>query len=207
MSKKDERLIRLIKKAQDQYAEQHLVFAIPGFMSKKFIAYCAMREDLNLILRYIDLLRTKPDNDIESALSYSLISLYGKCFTDASKNSFPKLETSIFTGREDLIEIHNYLMDLRHQFIAHRGDTESEIGIAFMLMPKEEKGEKNQIRFSQVKQKSFSEEDLNKFEEHIKFILALLMEKIEKSGQKLYDGYFNIFSPKDIVNMLINTAK
>lgn len=164
MDKKNQRLIKLIKNAQEEFAESHLVLAIPGFMSKKFIAYCAMKEDMELILEYIVLLRTKPSNLIESALSYSLISLYGKCFTDASKNSFPKLETNFFAEENNLLETHNYLMDLRNQFIAHRGDTESEIGISYIIIPKEKGDAQTQIRFSQVKQKSFSNVDLDKFE-------------------------------------------
>lgn len=207
MSKKHERLIHLIKNAQDEFAKDYIVLAIPGFMSKKFIAYCAMKEDIELILKYIKILRTKPSNEIESALSYSLISLYGKCFTDASKNNFPKLESSIFKDHDHLSETHTYLMELRHQFIAHRGDTESEIGIAYMIMPKEKGDEKSQIRFSQVKQKSFSENDLNRFEEQMNFIHASLIEKIQKTGQKLHDGFLNVFTPEEIVKMLINNTK
>ena len=207
MDRKNERLIRLIKSAQEEFAESHLVLAIPGFMSKKFIAYCAMKEDMELILEYINLLRAKPNNLVESALSYSLISLYGKCFTDASKNSFPKLETNVFAEEVNLLETHNYLMDLRHQFIAHRGDTESEIGISYMIIPKEKGDTQTQIRFAQVKQKSFSNEDLDKFEKQMKFIHEWLMKKIQKTGQKLHDGYLNIFSPEEIVKMLVNGAK
>lgn len=208
MSKKDERLIRLIKDAQNQFGKNYFITAIPGFMSKKFIAYCAMKEDLELILNYINLLRDKPSDVIQSSLSYSLISLYGKCFTDASKNSFPKLEANIFEGKDDLIETHNYLMDLRHQFIAHRGDTESEIGIAYMIIPKETNGLETEIRFSQVKQKSFSKEDLDRFENQMNFILESLLEKIQKTGQKLHDGFLNLFSPNEIVaKMIINNAK
>lgn len=208
MSKKDERLIGLIKKAQHEFGENYFITAIPGFMSKKFIAYCAMKEDLELILKYINLLKEKPDNVIESSLSYSLISLYAKCFTDASKNSFPKLEANIFEGKDDLIETHIYLMDLRHQFIAHRGDTESEIGIAYMIIPKVKNDLQTQIQFSQVKQKSFSKDDLDRFENQMKFILELLLEKIQKTGQKLHDGFLNLFSPEEIVaKMIINNAK
>lgn len=207
MSKKDERLIKLIKKAQDKFSENYFISAIPGFMSKKFIAYCAMKEDMELILKYINLLREKPDDTIESALSYSLISLYGKCFTDASKSSFPKLESNIFAGKDNLIETHNYLMDLRHQFIAHRGDTESEIGIAYMLIPKVKNEQQTQIQFSQVKQKSFSKDDLDKFENQMKFIHSLLLDKIQKTGQKLHDSYLNLFTPEQIVTMVVNNAK
>lgn len=207
MDKKDERLIGLIKNAQQEFSQDYLVLAMPGFLTKKFIAYCAMNEDMELILKYIILLKEKPDNVLESALTYSIISLYGKCFTDASKNKFPKLEANIFEGYMSLIQTHEYLMDLRHQFIAHRGETESEIGIAYMIIPKEIGNTDTQVRFSQVKQKSFSADDLNRFEIQANFIKELLLTKIQKAGQKLHDGYLNLFEPQQIVNMLVNNAK
>ncbi|WP_333696658.1 hypothetical protein [Flavobacterium sp.] len=207
MSNKKDRLIGLMKTAQAEFGDKFLVYAIPEIMSKKFIAYCSMSEDMKLILEYISLLRTKPLHTIESSLSYSLISLYGKCFTDASKNSYPKLESNIFAGKADLLKTHEYLMDLRHQFIAHRGNTESEIGVAFMLIPKDKDDTQTQIQFLQVKQKSFSDEDLDKFETLMKFITDWLAEKIQKSGEKLRDGFFNSFTPEEISAMLLNNAK
>lgn len=208
MSKKNERLIGLMKRAQLEFGDKYLVFTIPEIMSKKFIAYCAMSEDIKLIIEYINLLRSKPSNVVESALSYSLISLYGKCFTDASKNSYPKLEANnMFSESNDLLEIHKYLMDLRHQFIAHRGETESEVGIAFMLIPKEKDKTQSQVQFFQVKQKSFSIDDLNKFEFLMNFINDWLMKRIKKAGEKLSDGFLNSFTPEEIVMLLLNNTK
>lgn len=105
------------------------------------------------------------------------------------------------------METHVYLMDLRHQFIAHRGDTESEIGIAYMLVPKAENELQTQLQFSQVKQKSFSNIDLDRFENQMNFIHFVLLEKIKKTGQKLHDSYLNLFTPEQIVAMTINNAK
>lgn len=208
MDKKTDRLIHLIKQAQEQYSNEYLVIAIPGFISKKFIAYCAMKEDLELILEYIDILRQKTIGTIKSSLTYSSISLYGKCFTDASKNSFPKLEsTNLFQEGDGNFETHNFIMELRHQFIAHRGDTESEVGISYMLVPKNDKVENSQIRFGQLKQVAFSEDDLNRIEKLIKFLLEKILDKIQKSGQKVYEGMLNIFTPEQLTLMLMNNAK
>lgn len=208
MDKKTDRLIHLIKKAQEQYSEEHLVLAVPGFISKKFIAYCAMKEDLGLILQYIGEIKNNPPGVIKSALSYSLIALYGKCFTDASKSSFPKLEpTDLFSVGDINYETHNYLMELRHQFIAHRGETENEICISYMLVPKKDSLDKTQVRFSQLKMVGFSNEDLDKFETLMKFIIEKLLEKIQKSGQKVHDGMLNLFTPEQLTLMLMNGAK
>ena len=98
-------------------------------------------------------------------------------------------------------------MDLRHQFIAHRGETENEIGISYMLVPKKDAVEKAQIRFSQLKQISFSGEDLIRIESLVNFVLEKLQEKIEKSGQKVYEGMFNLYSAEQLSLMMINNAK
>jgi hypothetical protein len=208
MENREKALTHLIKQAQTEYSEENYVFAIPGFMSKKFIAYCAMRDDLTLVLDYIQTLRDIPINRIvKSSLTYSLIALYGKCFTDASKNNYPKLEpNSIFKENEEFKEIHNYLIELRHQFIAHRGKTDSEIGVSFMIFPKEKK-EDSQVRFKQLKLGGFGEKRLNDIERIIKFLIFELEKKIQKSGQKLYDGFFNNFDEEQMSFMMINHLK
>lgn len=208
MDKTKERLTHLLKQAQAEYSKEHLVIPVPGFLSKKFIAYCSMKEDLELILEYINILKTKPDRLIKSALSYSMISLYGKCFSDASKNSYPKLESEILLkGDKENQEMHNSLIDLRHQFIAHRGKTESEIGISYLAIPKKNPLEKSQLRFSQLKQSSFSDKDLNKIEGLIKTLVEKLKEKIQKSGQKVHDGMFKLFTTEQLGMMIINNMK
>ncbi len=128
MKNREKALIHLIKKAQIEFSEKNYVVAIPGFMSKKFIAYCSMRDDLNLVIDYIQTLREIPDNKIfKSALTYSLIALYGKCFTDASKNSYPKLEPNpLFDENEAVnnprgkptrhLEEHIFLIDENLRF-------------------------------------------------------------------------------------------
>ena len=65
-------------------------------------------------------------------------------------------------------------MNLRHQFIAHRGETDSEIGIAFMIIPKEGSIDDNQIRFTQLKQNSFSPVRLDLIEKTINHIIEII---------------------------------
>ena len=93
MNKKQKSYFQLIAKAINDYGEENHVVAIPSFMSKQFSTYCSMREDLKLMLEYINLLKTNPTNQyIKSSLTYSLLALYGKCFTDSTKSKKPKLE-------------------------------------------------------------------------------------------------------------------
>lgn len=202
------RLKRLFLQARDEFSNDYLIVGIPNFFAKKFIAYCAMKEDLELCLEYIKVLRTETKRVLKSSLTVSLISLYGKCFTDASKNSYPKLEPNLlFKEKSEFEEIHNFLMDLRHQFIAHRGETNSEIAISFLLIPKEDDVAKTQVRFSQLKQIGFSNDDLDKFESLIQYVIEDLHKKIEKSGNKIHDGFLDKFSQNLASALIINNIK
>lgn len=208
MKKLDDRLRQLLENAKEEFSDDNFIVAIPIFYAKKFIAYCAMKEDLKLCLQYIEKLKEQSDNVIKSSLTYALISLYGKCFTDASKNNYPKLEPNkIFTENKEIEETHNFLMDLRHQFIAHRGKTDSEVGVSFLIIPKQGDIEKTQIRFSQLKQQSFSDGEIAKIEALLKFVIKHIEEKIEKSAQKIHDGFLENFSHELISMLTINNTK
>ncbi|MBE98652.1 hypothetical protein [Flavobacterium coralii] len=208
MEKYEQRLINLIKSAQEEYSDKYFIIAIPVFLGKKFVAYCSMKEDIELIIKYIDLLNEEVDDVIKSSLTYALISLYGKCFTDASKQKFPKLESkNLFEDKPELLLQHEFLMDLRHHFIAHRGETESEIGISYLIIPKEGDMNETQVRFSQLKQISFSKQQLNLLKELMLYIHNYLIEKIQKNGQKLHDDCFKIFDINTLKSMMINSVK
>lgn len=206
MDKKTEKLIEIIKKAKDRYSEENLVLAIPGFLAKSFTSFCSMREDLLLIHEFLKRLETEKDKIICASLTYSLISLYGKCFTDASQTKAPKLEPNqLFEKGSNFEETHNFLMYLRHNFIAHRGDTESEVEAAYLLVPKVE-GEP-QVRYTQTKQMKFSHEEIGKVSQLIDYLLAMIIKKIQKSGQKTYDAYLKNFSANEMTFMMLNNLK
>lgn len=208
MDKTNERLIELLKQAQAKFAEDHMVIIVPSFLSKKFVGYCSMREDLLLTLEYIKVLKTYPDKVIKSALSYSLIALYGKCFTDASKNNYPKLEPDhLLKDDQANLDTHKFLIELRHQFIAHRGKTESEVGIAYLAVPKKDSLEKSQVRFSQLKLTSFLEIDLDRIEKLIVFLLEKIMEKIQATGQEVHNTMLKAFTTEELGLMMINNMK
>lgn len=139
-------------------------------------------------------------------MTFSIISLYGKCFTDATHNKAPKLESDkLFQEQEELFEIHNYLMDLRHHFISHRGESEGEVEAAYIIIPKAE-GEP-QIRYQRLKQVSFTIDQLEEITKLINFVLGELANKIQKSGQKAYSTYLKLFTPEQMSFMMLNNMK
>ncbi len=206
MDEKTERLIKIIEEVKAESAENNFAFIVPHFMAKSFTSYCSMREDLILIKEYIACLEREDNRVINSALTYSTISLYGKCFTDATKSKAPKLEPShLFKEKAELKETHDYLMNLRHHFIAHRGDTESEVEGAFLLIPKEEKDP--QMRFLGLKRMTFSQEKKKKIIVLIDFLLDEVMKKIERAGQKMYSAYLKNFTPEEMGIMRIDNVE
>ena len=74
-------------------------------------------------------------------------------------------------------------------------------------MSKKDGNEKSQVRFSQLKQVSFNEEDLNWIQLLVKFLLEQIIEKIQKNGQKVNDGLLSLFSPEQLAFMMLNNVK
>jgi hypothetical protein len=206
---KNERLKEVIQKAQEEYSNRYFMYAIPGFLSRNFIAYCAMKQDLEILLEYIEELTSKEHSTIlKSSLTYGIITLYGKCYTDASYYKSAKLEASdLFKEEPKHLKTHNELMKMRNHFIAHRGDTENEIAISFMLIDKNTEGEQNQIRFKRYKQAGFSGKTLFEIKGLVLFIVDCLIPKIQKAGDKLHKGLLDNFTPEQINLMLMNNAK
>lgn len=202
-----ERTKQLMKKAQKQYSEKYDLVIVPEIMSRKMVSYCGMKKDLEEIYEFIKLLKNKPEKIISASLNYSMIALYGKCFTDASKNSYPKLEPKhIFTDYKELNDLHDELMQYRHDFIAHRGKSDGEVSIVFMAIPKASE-ELSTLKYSHLKLNRFSIQKLNRIEILIKFLREIVDEKISKSGKKTYNGFFNEFSIEEIKHMVLTNAK
>lgn len=188
MTKNRERTIELMKNAQKEFASDFELFIIPKKNAKRIVAYGAMRYDLELILGYVGILKEKNDDIYASALTYAIISLYGKCFTDATGRKYPKLEPkNLFLDNPDLEVHHKYLMELRHNFIAHRGETEGEIGISYYAVKKDEPT-KTQLKYRQIKLSGFAKERLQNFEKLFDFVYGVINEKFIKAGERNY-GY------------------
>ncbi len=208
MNTRKDKLTQMLYNIKNKYSDEYVILGVPTTMSKNFIAYCAIREDLNLVLKYIAEFKRNSSHLIKSSLTYSIISLYGKCFTDASSSNSPKLEASeLFKNEVTNIKTHEYLMDLRHQFIAHRGNTDAEAGLACMLIPKEGGLNKTELKFQQLKLTGFSKKEILNIELLVKTIIKKTEAKINKSGTKVITGMVNQFTPEQLALLSINNVK
>lgn len=212
MDKKDEKTIELLRRVKNKFGNDNTLLLIPHNIRKNaarhFISYCSMHEDLVQIKKYLETLQHPVDVTIKSALTYSIISLYGKCFTDATSTNSPKLEANkLFKSKPRLQATHEFLINLRHNFIAHRGDTAAEREVVYLLIPNNKEKE-TQIKYGRIKQVSFNNEQKTQILELVNFIIIELQRKIEKKRSTvvkwLYNEFFPSLPPLKLAPLIIN---
>jgi hypothetical protein len=189
-------LLKYIKHSDDNY----LKIVSPSFMSKKLSTYMLMREDLLFVKKNAELLIFVKDNQeknehFEETLWYSLISLYGRCFTDSSHSKKPKLEANnLFNSFKDELETHKKLIDIRHTFIAHRGDNDNELPVVYLKVPKNEVVKEDNTPFEIISTR-YTTESVDFLKDIISltdFLVKKVEEKIQKQSDKLFKGIMNL---------------
>jgi hypothetical protein len=213
--RKDKILQHMLEEIKKEETDT-LNFVIPGILARAIATYMSMREDLLLVQRQTKLLldykKPKPegiDKDYQDtiilALWYSTVVTYGRCFTDASKVSKPKLELKdcFNKGNQKLSEIHEFIMDLRHNFVAHRGDTDNEQEIVFMKIPKGELTGKTEYRIKSVRALSPSADRLIECISLFGHIQKIVEDKLQKQTEKVHKKFLHEFDPKEMMYFLI----
>ena len=110
---------------------------IEATIRNKYIGYLQIFQDLEFIkecLIYLNNNFEKEDiNFLKESVWISLIINYAKCFVHAQGRKI-KLEPNVIFKNKDLLEIHNEIMDLRHQYIAHSGINSYEIPDVYLAL-------------------------------------------------------------------------
>jgi len=196
---------KLIADADEKFGDEFIVLAIPGFMSKHFNAYSFMLDEIKTVEKYCEELKSNHSKLIKSAITYSVITLYAKCFMDASKGNAPKLESNqIFQKQEDK-DIHDYLMELRHKFLVHRNKNNAEIEASFFLIPKGESTETG-VKHLATRQVAFHKDKLEEIIQHLQVMKNIIEEKIQKAAKKVQKGMLNL--DKELTkHLIVNNAK
>lgn len=196
----DKRKKTLLDIISQKHLNENIVILPPERELSKFIGYSTIYEDLKLCDKLCNKLHDEKDDIISASLVYSIIAIYGRCFSDASQSSFPKLEESEIN--EEFKVIHKYLHDLRNIFIAHRGKSESEMGIGYILVPFE-KGPPI-FKYSGVKRNRFKKDEITKIQGLINFLLDLVEIKRQKIVDKLYSRFIDEMEPSELLKFAIN---
>ena len=193
---------------------QNLLYVMPVELSKKLKSFMLIREDLsfisNIAQELISLRESANSNPtIELALWQSILITYGKCFTE-NKAGFSKLEKSLLEKHDNKYELlHEHLMELRHSYIAHRGDTAHEQAMVFIKVSKTGRmlyRDTEDIIISR-KQASPRVSDLKSI---IKLLGLLIKEatiKIQKSGDKAHNAFLKKYTPEQAKCLLVNNMK
>jgi hypothetical protein len=189
----------IVQKIIDDNDGQHWDFVVPGYAGKRIVAYQSMREDLLLCLDPAKILQTeKLHPTITSSLHYAIVSLYWKCFSDATNAKYPKLETKDCFNNDDqeLLITHKLLIELRNTLAAHRDDSEYDVGVAY-LKPHIQDGSR-QIRVKQRKKRKPTSSQLTDYINLFEHIIKVVEEHFEKAGKKVWDHMIKDFTPKEL---------
>lgn len=189
-------LLNRIKNSDTNYGK----LLVPSSMSKQITSYMLIREDLLFVKTNAQLLldskKKRPRNEhTEETLWYSLIILYGRCFSNATKGQKVKLDKKDFFNISDEVLItHNKIIDIRNNFIAHRGDNENEIPIVYVKIPRGEIPEEYNVEFEIVSTRYVTESSrfLEQIINLVHFLIPKIKIKIDKCGERLKKGISNL---------------
>lgn len=199
MDKKDALIYKLLEKIKVEHTDS-INYLIPNFISKKLIDYNSIRNDLEHVISATKILIAKKNDKnknpvIIACIWHSIIITYGKCFTDASNGQRTKLEIdTILKDDNELKDIHKKLMDLRHNFIAHRGDNANDISIAFLKIPKnsEVNFETSHYKIKSLRSYSPSISNLQNYLLLFDKVIREVEHKLQKKGEKTHKGFLNL---------------
>jgi hypothetical protein len=211
MDKKDKAIIDILKTIRDENPDS-FVYVVPNLFTRKMRSYMLIREDLRFITEIVTKLiplksEAEPDRAMCFALWQSVIITYGKCFTE-NKAGLSKLERSALNGNEGLQDLHDRIMQLRHAYVAHRGDTEHEQAVVFMKMDKtKDTGQQTEYQIKSRKLLSPGAGALGGYLELFNLLLEEVAKKIQKHSEKAHQAFFEKLSPKQISLLLINNMR
>ena len=194
-------LEKILETIREENDGNHIDYLLPGYQGQKLIGYQSMRQDLILCR---DALQKLHDSSLDvvtsSCLYYTFIALYGKCFTDASKSRFPKLEESDFTDSgKQFLEIHKEIMNYRHNFIAHRGETLNETSLAYLKLNINTLN--RHVRVKQRKTNRPHKRIILKYIEVTTFLIAVVEKKFYDLGVKAWAHMLKEYTPEMLANL------
>lgn len=198
--------IRILEAYKQQYPDQIKLF-VPGPFSKRFNSLYSIRTDLEYLINaqteLSDITQAEQKGLIESnlqtvktALWYSMVAIYGKCFTqnDAGKT---KLDSSkCFKDRPDLLTIHDKLMRIRHGYISHRGDNEYDVSLVTLMYPISGVTDDNQaqVKVIGVREVWPRPDELTQYAELFLFLKEHVEHRLTLEGPRLREAFWEFFN-------------
>lgn len=200
----EKKAIKIISEAiESENDNEHIDFMLPGYAGKRVIAYNSMRADLLLCKNSITKLINEDNDEVVTAsLFHTVIILYGKFFTDASSSKSPKLELSDFNEENKyLIDTHEEIMEMRNNFVAHRGNTEHEVGFAYLKLNINDYS--RQVKVKQLKRGRPKKESLTDYEKLLDYLIDVCESKFYAAGVKAWKHMLKEYTPDMMAQLKI----
>lgn len=173
----------LISQIRENTLDRSHRYVIPDHLAKPLLNYQSIRHDLLFIKEATEkLMSPNLDQTTMSALWHTVIALYGKCFVSTGQTT--KLEVNnCFSEQNQLLKTHEELMHLRHNFVAHRGQTIHEYLLAYLSVDPIKNESK--IKIEQLKRNRPDQSNLDNYVLLFDHLITLTEEKIKKVGNKV----------------------
>lgn len=168
-----------------------IIFEINTDVSKKFCGYTLIEKDVRDILIFLEefhKISNLPDYSNKKIVLKgwirSIIITYGKCFVQADERR-TKLDETYFSVKYK--DHHDFLMNMRHEYVAHGGKSIHEECKLILHLPPYKKYLKRSIinpKFStELHQTIYSEN----FYEETKFLVEEIHIRVKEKLNKLYE--------------------
>lgn len=203
--------IKNIEKDTDNYR-------LPDHLANTLSSYMSMRLDIITIIDQTKLLieykskefqEPSGNNDlIVRALWHAIVITYGKFYSEASKSNSATLSANeVFKNdKRGLREVHDYLIDIRNNYIAHRGDTDHEQGVVYLSIPKGQTigtAPKLEYQIKLSKKASTSHERQLKNLELFEWVKKIVEDNLSKKLGKIHERFLKEYDQKAMKKLLI----
>lgn len=188
LANKSQQEQNMIFEFPNEFGNPYLIIYYRTQIGKKYAALFSIKEDLELAQRYTETYLSLEENESNSLIRQSLwcsaVVSYAKCFTNAKSGR--KLFLNIdecFKMKTDtiFIELHDLIMDIRHNFLAH-GGTSKLSKLEYLLLVNNDLNDKR-ISSTVVNSNTtdIGNSQIKLFVELIEFILVYIEERIKST--------------------------
>ena len=120
----------------DDFGMPNRMLLLESHIAKKFASYCMAKKDIDLVSDA--LIQLKKDNNntiVKQSLTAFSITTYAKCFVASKGRGLILQPNQVFKNSDSAVKkVHEYIMDLRHDYIAHAGSKYDLCPIAAYLI-------------------------------------------------------------------------
>jgi hypothetical protein len=194
-------LLKTIQSLRSQDTSFDYTVDIDDPKIKGYKGYASIEFDLKVVRRYLKALQAINESvangamevdelsqTLERSLYTSSIISYARCFTETSGRGLKLDPNDCFKGANELKTIHQRLMDVRHQHLAHAGLSDNEFIFARANFNVVGNAVDWKISYDIILKISHSTEEILEFISAVDHITQYVSHKKDKSAKGFKDG-------------------